>query len=235
MIRIGIACIALLVGVSAVLLVRHSRLEGALIRAWPDEVLKDPGLRRYALSVAPPVYRQRCASCHGNTLRGNSAAGVPNLADQVWLYGDGSVSSIETTILYGIRSGHPRAHNLTDMPGFSRTLQLTDQDMHDAVEYVLQISGQAHEDSSAARGRAIFLGPGVCYDCHAGDAEGVSDYGTPALTGRGGAWLYGGDRATLYKSVRDGRHGKCPAWIGVLSFAQIRALAVYLHEYSHHD
>ena len=35
------------------------------------------------------------------------------------------------------------------------------------------------------------------------------------------------------ESIRDGRHGKMDAYIGKLSFAQIRALAVDVWEHSH--
>jgi len=40
---------------------------------------------------------------------------------------------------------------------------------------------------------------------------------------------YGGDRPTLRTTIYSGRHGRCPAWILVLTPAQIRALAVYLY------
>jgi cytochrome c oxidase cbb3-type subunit III len=206
----------------------------ALVRSWPNDILKDPELMRFAQQEGPHVYRDHCASCHGARLQGDRTRGVPDLADAVWLYGTGSISDIETTLLYGIRSGHPKAHNLADMPGFGRGGQLSKQDIHDVVQYVLLISGQPHDEDAAQRGRQIYQGAGVCYDCHGSDGYGVSDYGTPALTGRGGSWLYGGDRDTLYKTVYDGRHGLCPAWIGKLSFVQIRALSVYLYELSNH-
>ncbi len=234
--RIAIACsLGLALGVSAYMHIRTSRLGSRLVRALPANFDRDVELKRFALSVAPAVYREHCASCHGAAFEGNRSLGAPNLADQVWLYGNGSITDIEATILYGIRSGHPKAHNLTDMPAEGRTGQLTREDVQDVVEYILKISGQAHDATAAARGRAIYAGAGVCYDCHGGDALGISDYGTPPLTGLGGAWVYGGDRDTLYKTVYDGRHGLCPAWIGKLSFVEIRALAIYLHDKAHHE
>jgi cytochrome c oxidase cbb3-type subunit III len=234
--RIGATCIvALILSVAIYYRVQTSHLEARLVRAQPDEVAADPELKKFAQAVAPAVYREHCATCHGANLQGDRSRGAPNLADRVWLYGNGSVSDIETTILYGIRSGHPKAHNLTDMPALGRTGQLTPQDIRDVVELVLKLSGQPRDDTAVGRGRAIFDGAGLCYDCHGGDALGISDYGTPALNGLGGAWLYGGDRDTLYKSVYDGRHGLCPAWIGKLSFVQIRALALYFYEKSHHE
>ena len=236
MVRIAISCIVALVLLVAIYhRVETSHLEARLVRAQPDEVAKDAELKKFARSVAPPAYGKNCAACHGANLQGDRSRGAPNLADSVWLYGSGSVSDIETTILYGIRSGHPKAHNLTDMPALGRTGQLTPQDVRDVVEFVLKISRQPHDETAVERGRAIYTGAGVCYDCHGGDALGISDYGTPALNGPGGSWLYGGDRDTLYKSVYDGRHGLCPAWIGKLSFVQIRALALFLYGKSHHE
>lgn len=214
---------------------RTHSLEGRLVRSWPAEVLEDAALVRFAQTQAPAAYREHCASCHGQNLEGRRAEGVPKLADGVWLYGTGSLTDIETTILYGIRSGHPKARNLTDMPAFGRPGLLTKEDIRDVVEYVLEMSGQPHDGPAAERGRAVYHDSGVCYDCHAGDGYGISDYGAPALTGRGGSWLYGGDRETLYKTIYDGRHRRCPAWTGKLTFVQIRALSVYLHEISHHD
>ena len=76
------------------------------------------------------------------------------------------------------------------------------------------------------RGRAIYFGQGNCFDCHATDAKGVVDYGTPGLTGP--FYLYAGDRATLVDTVTNGRHGTCPAWVDVLAPEQIRAIAFYM-------
>ena len=80
-----------------------------------------------------------------------------------------------------------------------------------------------------AQGQKLFMHSG-CNGCHGGNGGGGM---CPPLTND--TWVYGGDRATLYQSIYDGRRGLCPAWIGTLSFVQIRALAVYLHEASHHD
>jgi cytochrome c oxidase cbb3-type subunit III len=236
MVRIGIFCIAaLLLTVTIIHHVQASHLEARLVRAQPDDVANNAEFRRFAKAVGPAIYSEHCAVCHGAKLQGDRSRGAPNLADSAWLYGQGSVSDIETSILYGIRSGHPRAHNLVDMPALGRTGQLTARDVRDVVEFVLKLSGQSHDATAVERGRAIFAGSGVCYDCHGGDGRGIPDYGAPALTGQGGAWLYGGDRDTLYKTVFDGRHGLCPAWIGKLSFVQIRALSLFLYEKSHHE
>jgi cytochrome c oxidase cbb3-type subunit 3 len=212
---------------------RASRISGELLRAQADTILDNPALVRYAEKRAPQIYQKHCVSCHGATLQGDRSKGAPNLADNVWLYGTGSISDIETTILYGIRSGHPKSRNLIDMPALGRTGHLSPRDVEDVVDYVLSISGQAYDADAAGRGLRIYRGEGACYDCHGADAKGISDYGTPGLTGRGGAWLYGGDKESLRKSIVDGRHGRCPAWIGTLDFVQIRSLSVYLNRISH--
>lgn len=213
--------------------VRVSRENARLLIDSSTELVADPALMNYATRRGAPLYQEHCASCHQANLKGNRSRGVPDLQDSVWLYGSGSITDIEQTILYGIRSGHPKAHNLAEMPGMGRIGQLSKDDVHDVVEYVLKISHQDHDSAAAERGRDVFSNRGVCYDCHAADGYGVSDYGTPGLTGRGGSWLYGGDRATLYKSVFDGRHGLCPSWMNKLSFVDIRSLAVFLYARSH--
>jgi cytochrome c oxidase cbb3-type subunit III len=206
-------------------------LEAALVRQWPEELAQSPEMIRFAMSLARPVYAAHCASCHGANLRGNHAIGAPDLADSVWLYGDGGIGDIENTILYGIRSGHPKAHNVTDMPAEGRTHQLSAQEVDDVVEFVLALSRQAHDAAAAERGRKLFFDKGNCFDCHAGDAKGNPDYGSPALLGP--TWNYGGDRLTLRRTIYSGRHGLCPAWISRLTPPQIRALAVYLYVESH--
>jgi cytochrome c oxidase cbb3-type subunit III len=206
-------------------------LETALVHAWPAELARDSAMLRFAVSLARPIYAAHCASCHGTTLRGNQTIGAPDLADSLWLYGDGGIGDIENTIAYGIRSGHPKAHNVTDMPAEGRTHQLSAAEIDDVVEFVLNLSRQPHDEMKAQRGRKLFYEKGNCFDCHASDAKGNTDYGSPPLLGP--TWNYGGDRQTLRQTIYDGRHGLCPAWINRLAPPQIRALAVYLYLESH--
>jgi len=42
------------------------------------------------------IYAANCAACHGPDGKGNPALGAPNLTDEVWLYGGGETSIIET-------------------------------------------------------------------------------------------------------------------------------------------
>ena len=161
----------------------------------------------------------------GRNCRAISGAGFRILRPDAWLYTDDPVD-VEHTILYGIRSGHPKARNLTDMPAMVRSGQISADDAHDVVEYLQSLAGKPHDAEAARRGRDIYSTRATAFDCHAADARGVTDYGTPPLTGP--RYLYGGDRETLYQTIQNGRHGECPAWIRVLTPLQIRALAIYL-------
>jgi cytochrome c oxidase cbb3-type subunit 3 len=215
-----------LLGIVAVMgWARQRQVTNELLRTEPAQILNSPALLHEVMRIGPPQYRRHCQSCHGSPLRGDAAHGVPPLASGVRLYGSDPVD-VERTILYGIRSGHPKSRNLTDMPALVRTGQITADDARDTVEYLQSLARQRHEGAAALRGRAIYYGKGNCFDCHAGDAKGATDYGTPALTGP--LWIYGGDRESLYQSIVNGRHGKCPAWVNVLTPLQIRALALYI-------
>ena len=198
-----------------------------LLRTEPAALLKNPALIRFAQKQAAPVYQQHCASCHGVHHEGNPKAGAPSLADSSWLYGNNFVD-LEQIVIYGIRSGHPRARNLTDMPAVGRLGILNADQVEDVVQYVLSISGQTADPARAEQGRGLFYAKGNCYDCHGGDARGVPEYGTPSLVGNG--WIYGGDHDSLYSSVYNGRHGLCPNRSTTLTPLQARALAVSLHE-----
>jgi cytochrome c oxidase cbb3-type subunit 3 len=210
---------------AALVWIRQRRIADELLRTAPAQILNSPALLHEAMRIGRPQYQQHCEICHGVALRGDVAHGVPNLAGNVWLYGNDPVD-VERTILYGIRSGHPKSRNLTDMPALVRTGQITADDARDVVEYLQNLAGRPYETAAALRGRSIYYNKGNCYDCHANDAKGVTDYGTPALTGP--TWIYGGDRESLNQSIVNGRHGKCPAWINVLTPVQIRTLALYL-------
>ncbi len=204
----------------------HARdTENRLLRTEPTRILDDPALLQKAVNLGRPLYRRHCAGCHGDTLQGNPLRGVPNLAHGVWLYGDDPVG-VEHTILYGIRSGHPKARNVTDMPALVRSGQISEDEARDVVEFLESLAAVPYDPRMAARGHAIYYNRGNCFDCHAGDARGATDYGSPSLTGP--YWLYGGDRQTLYQSILNGRHGICPAWIDQLTPLQIRSLTLYL-------
>jgi len=215
---------------AADLAAQRDRLGQRLLSALPDRVMADPQLVAFAISQARPLYSRHCASCHGADLQGNPALGAPNLADSTWLYGTGTVYDIERTVLYGIRSGRSKAHSITDMPAFGLTGRLSDGEIRNVVQYILQLSGNRYDPAAADEGRAVFYGRANCSDCHGMDARGDSGYGAPDLTRN--VWNSGGDPQSLYDSIYSGQHRVMPAWIGTLSLEEIRALAIYVYSAS---
>jgi cytochrome c oxidase cbb3-type subunit 3 len=231
----GLGAVALLILAAAglgALHLRRTALEGSLLSASPIDVASRPELVRFATEEAKPIYARQCASCHGVDMKGLAPLGAPNLTDQTWLYGNGRVFDIERTILYGIRSGHKKSHNVTEMPAFGQRGQLTQAEINALVQYMLKLSGQPFESGVADLGQALFAGQSAsCADCHAADAKGNDYYGAPDLTAN--VWNYGGDTRALHNSLYYGRHGVMPAWIGKLTLGQIRALSVYIYAVSH--
>ncbi len=227
---IAIALGVLALAFFAVAQTRDYLLDRQLVSASPDQIPSDPELVSYANAVGRSAFQSNCASCHGKDMKGSQAKGVPNLTDNIWLYDFGRISDIEHTVLYGIRSGLGKAHNVTDMPAIGRQKALSPTEIRDVIAYTLSLSKHPEDPAAIERGSKLFQDKGVCYDCHSRDATGIPDYGAPNLVDDD--WLYGADEKTIYKSVYDGRHGKCPAWIDKLSFPTIRAIAVYIHSMS---
>jgi cytochrome c oxidase cbb3-type subunit 3 len=117
------------------------------------------------------------------------------------------------------------------MPAVGRLGVLNNDEIRDVVEYVERLSRRPYDAAAALRGQALFRDRGNCFDCHAPDGTGNPDYGSTDLTAN--VWTWGGDRRTLFDSIRNGRHGRMDAFIGTLSFTQIRALALDIYERSH--
>ena len=105
------------------------------------------------------------------------------------------------------------------------TAQLTDEQVSQVVNYVLDMSGQTADATKAAAGAAIFAEN--CVACHGEDGKGNRDMGSPNLTDA--IWVYGGDEAGLTQTLVVGRGGVMPAWGGRLSEADIISVATYVH------
>ncbi len=67
-----------------------------------------------------------------------------------------------------------------------------------------------------------------CAACHGDDGKGNREMGAPNLTDA--IWLYGGDEATIARTIARGPFGVMPAWGKRLGEAEVRALAVYVHQ-----
>jgi cytochrome c oxidase cbb3-type subunit 3 len=233
--------VAVLACITAAVLMHTSQLEARLLRTDPDSLPGNAALMGFAIGRGAALFEAHCAACHGVRGRADPARGIPDLSDGDWLYGTGSVSDIEQIIRYGIRSHHPKAWNLAIMPAYAtpqpsarddKIPALSPGNIRDLVEFLTLEQGQSADAAAAQRGAALFGGAGGCYDCHAADAKGDPSIGAPNLTDR--ITLYGdGSRAALWRSIADGRHGTCPAWVPRVSAAGIREVALFVYSLSH--
>ena len=196
-------------------------LSSRLAAVDASTILRDHDLSQLALSLGESAFGDNCATCHGAGGRG--AKGFPRLADDVWLWG-GKLEEIERTLRYGIRSSHPETHT-SEMPAFGRDELLPQDQMEDLVQYVMAKSGQRADPASAARGQPLF--ETNCASCHGSDLHGDRTKGAPNLTDKD--WIYGGDAATIRRTIYGPRNGVMPAWGERLDPATVRALAIYVH------
>jgi cbb3-type cytochrome c oxidase subunit III len=221
-----------------------------------NDIVKSLRLNKTAMVLGRSVYEKSCASCHGADLKGVADQHTPDLTDAEWRfsgddYQSGGVtkfpSDMEWTVRYGIRSGHPNARgaevnmlaydpkfrNEEDTKDFGDKEFLTPAEIDDVVEYVLQISGQRFDRPKAMRGKALFNNnaKGNCVDCHGADGSGIDTFGSSNLTKKN-LYLYGSDRASIRESLVKGRHGKMPAFEGVLKPEEIKAVSIFVFSHA---
>jgi cytochrome c oxidase cbb3-type subunit 3 len=231
----------LLVLFALLLYLQRSAAERArFLMADPDSIPANAQLMHYGVERGRRVYTAHCEVCHGPQLHGDPSVGVPNLTDGDWLYGSGRIGELEHTVLYGIRSGHPKAWNLASMPAFAtanpypryKMDPLSPQEIGDLVSYLRAfqhpVTAPGAEADAVASGARLFHQKGVCFDCHGGDARGDPAIGAPDLTDN--IWLYGdGSAQSIRDSIAHGLSGSCPEFAGRLSARDIRAVAVYVY------
>lgn len=234
--------------------VRYRRRWGDLSRLTTvatNDIAKDPQFVELAVAAGKTLYGAQCSGCHGADLKGTPGQHTPDLTDNEWLYiGDNpdsgggvhTAADVEKTIRLGIRA-MPKVTNLgsqqyNDVKNFeiknlaimpamtSPEYGLTDAEVADVAEYVLQLGGQEHNAEMAMRGKVIYDEKGSCYDCH--DPEGIGDpsIGSTNLT-KPSLYLYGSTREAIRASLEQGRSGVMPAFEGKLKPEEIKALAVY--------
>ncbi|MBS0515334.1 MAG: cytochrome-c oxidase, cbb3-type subunit III [Proteobacteria bacterium] len=176
-----------------------------------EELARDGGATR----MGHVLFEDNCAACHGREATGNPLLGAPNLADNDWLYG-GDGKAIMTSILDG-------RHGV--MPPWA---SLGEDNVVSLANYVLSLSGAAHDDARAAQGKALFA---TCAACHGAEGKGNPALGAPNLTDN--IWLYGGDLASVEESIRHGRGGVMPAWRARLGENDARVIAAWIYSLSH--
>lgn len=168
-----------------------------------------------ALAIGQKLFLNNCAQCHASD--GGGSRGFPNLTDNDWLYG-GAPATIEATITNG-RGGV--------MPAWGPILGA--DKVKDVAQYVMSLSGMAHDSIRAARGQDVFKQN--CVACHGADGKGNQQIGAPNLTDR--TWLYGGSEQTIIETITKGRNGHMPTWKEILTPAQIHLVAAYVYSLSH--
>ncbi|MGJ5181701.1 cytochrome-c oxidase, cbb3-type subunit III [Bradyrhizobium oligotrophicum] len=194
----------------------------ALATASLADIEKDPAMLALARAKGKTVFGDNCAACHGTGAAG--AKGFPNLNDDDWLWG-GSLEQIQQTLLYGVRSGHPKTRE-GQMLAFGKDGVLKPAEIVTVANYVRELAGLPTRPGYDAKAGAKVFAEN-CAACHGDNAKGNPEVGAPNLTDK--IWLYGSDEATLIETITNGRAGVMPAWEGRLDPTTIKAMAVYVH------
>ena len=184
-------------------------------------------LLSFALAQGESLFGDNCATCHGSA--GQGSTGYPNLNDNFWLWG-GHFDEIKQTITHGIRANDDDTH-YSIMAAYGKDEILTNAEINDLVQFVLDISSKEGDErkptdkAAIARGAALFADN--CTACHGEDAQGTRENGAPNLTDYD--WLYGGDAKTIRQTITNGRQGLMPNWNQRLTEEQITALTMYVY------
>ena len=184
-----------------------------------DAIRADPVLMARALETAAPIFGQNCEACHGKD--GIGGPGFPRLSDSAWIWGS-TADDIAETITVGINSEHPDSR-FAQMPAFGRDEMLDRDQISMMTTYVQTLSGGVIADDPS---EAAILFQDNCAACHGEDGLGAEGTDAPNLTDA--TWTYGGDAASIWQTLMNGRQGHMPTWQNRLSTADIRMLALYV-------
>ena len=171
-----------------------------------EQLARDP----QAMGIGGRLFLNNCAQCHGSDGRGSK--GFPNLTDSDWL-GAGTPEYIEKTIAEG-RVGM--------MPPMAAGVG-TAEDVKNVANYVLSLSGSAHNDLAAQLGKSKFA---TCSACHGADGKGNAALGAPNLTDK--IWLHGWGEAAIVSMINNGKNNAMPAQARLLTPEQIHVLGAYV-------
>jgi cytochrome c oxidase cbb3-type subunit 3 len=200
----------------------NAEINAQLASAELTDIVGDQTLNTYAVSAGGAVFRTWCAQCHGSGAAG--AKGYPNLLDDDWLWG-GDIEAIHATIAHGIRNEEDDDARYSQMPAFGEILE--EEEIAQVVNFVMTLAGEiAPQPALAPAGAEIYADN--CAACHGEKGLGDREQGAPNLSDA--IWLYGGDADTLTETVTYSRFGVMPPWAQRLSEAQVRAVALYVHQ-----
>ena len=191
-----------------------------------EAILADEALMKTVRDTGRQLFGDNCAACHGRDGRGR--ANYPDLTDDDWLWGGGP-ELIEQTMRVGINTAHPDTR-IGQMPAFGRDQMLDREQVRNAAAYVYSLTNPDYSTPENLdridAGHEVFVS--TCAACHGDNGQGNVDVGAPNLTDA--RWIYGGDLDTIIASVHGGRQGHMPTWDERLTTAEIRTLAVYVHD-----
>jgi len=191
-----------------------------------DAILADEGLMKTVRDTGRQLFGDNCAACHGRD--GKGGANYPDLTDDDWLWGGGP-ELIEQTMRVGINASHPDSR-IGQMPAFGKDQMLEGDQVRNVAAYVYSLTNPGYStEQNVGRieaGREVFVT--TCAACHGENGEGNREFGAPNLTDA--YWIYGGSMDTIIASVHGGRQGHMPTWDERMTTAEIRTLAVYVHD-----
>ena len=191
---------------------------------WPD-LDKEVGMDTSEATLAEgrEIYQANCLSCHGPDLRGG--IGV-NLVDTEWIHG-GEFEDVRGTITEGVAA--------KGMPAWGPVLG--PKKVAAVASFVLsENTGEAPAEPSAddavaeatpdgeVSGEAVWTKN--CVACHA--ADGTGGIG-PSLVDE--EWIHGGSLDDIRRTITEGVPAKgMITWKGVITDAEIEAVARFVHE-----
>ncbi len=195
------------------------KLFGPIYTRYAKLDLKEVAANAEARAIGQKLFLNNCSQCHGSD--GGGGKGFPNLTDNDWLYG-GEPEMIKTSIMNG-RNGV--------MPPLGAAVGSA-EDVKDVANHVLSLSGRAHDQARAGRGKAKF--DVICAACHGPEGKGNQAVGAPNLTDQ--IWLYGNSEQAIVETITKGRGTNqtaegvsvMPAHKEKLGEAKVHLLAAYV-------
>lgn len=196
-------------------------VDAALAAKSLHEILNDAKLKSAAIERGKAAFTRHCAVCH--QLEGAPRRGIPVLSDDDWLWG-GEIENIHHVIAHGIRYPKDLESRSNDMPAFGKGIFNASQ-IDLVAEFVLSLSGAAHDAAKAAQGKPLFVQN--CGVCHGPAGRGSPEQGAPRLNDK--IWLYGGTKADIVHTITHARNKPMPGFAKLVDPAGLKALAIYVH------
>jgi cytochrome c oxidase cbb3-type subunit III len=187
------------------------------------QISQDPKLFEFARAGGAAAFKVNCVQCHGSGAAGGK--GYPNLNDDDWLWG-GTFEEIHKTLKSGVRYASDAETRISQMPAFGDGV-LNPDEINSTAEFVLALSGQAHDAEAAAKGEPLYAAN--CVACHGERGQGLRELGGARLNDA--IWLYGGDKASIVAQITRPRQGVMPAWGSRLDDVTLKALAIYVYSF----